>query len=241
MTPIFTVITIVYNDIAGLERTGQSVLSQTEKDYEWIVVDGGSTDGTVPYLHSSEFPGRFISEADEGISDAWNKGISLARGEYILILNAGDTISPDLLFEYRIRLSPKKILCAHSSVLSEDGDHIGIFRARPKSLWRGMTIPHLSCLVPKGLYEELGSYSHLPFSMDYDWFLRCYKSFGNDIFEVVDINLCQFYLGGTSSKGYVNSFRYNQEIMIKYGMNRILARILTRLMIAKHSLAKDGF
>ena len=97
-----TIITINRNDAAGLEKTMQSVLCQTRTDYEYIVVDGASTDDSVAVIKrlAPAFGDRlmWISEPDQGIYNAMNKGIGRARGEYLLILNSGDSlVSPDVL------------------------------------------------------------------------------------------------------------------------------------------------
>lgn len=97
--PKVSVVTITRNNRAGFERTAQSVLSQTMKDFEWIVIDGGSTDGTaagIPLL--ARRPDHWVSEPDRGVYDAMNKGIAAAHGVYVVCLNAGDVFhSPDTL------------------------------------------------------------------------------------------------------------------------------------------------
>lgn len=86
-----TIVTIALNNLIGLKKTVNSVLSQSYKDFEYIIIDGGSTDGTVDYLLSLTFNGIKKSEPDEGIYNAMNKGINLSHGEYILFLNSCDT------------------------------------------------------------------------------------------------------------------------------------------------------
>ncbi len=86
----FSIVTVVFNDLAGLARTGASVVAQTHTDYEWIVVDGGSSDGTLELARKNPRVTTLIEGPDEGIYDAMNKGIRAASGEYIVFLNAGD-------------------------------------------------------------------------------------------------------------------------------------------------------
>lgn len=116
---LFSVITVTRNHLDGLKRTRESLRAQGCKDYEWVVIDGASSDGTVGYLHEA-FPltptlspvGRgspsnartgegvviWISEPDRGIYDAMNKGIERARGDYLIFMNAGDVFAaPDVL------------------------------------------------------------------------------------------------------------------------------------------------
>lgn len=94
-----SIITITRNDLDGLRRTALSVSSQSFRDYEWIVIDGASTDGTVEYLQSMQpQPSAWVSEPDGGVYDAMNKGIQKAQGEYLLFLNSGDSLlAPDTL------------------------------------------------------------------------------------------------------------------------------------------------
>ena len=91
--PTFTIITMTLNNLDGLIRTAHSIRAQKPCHYEWIVIDGGSEDGTASYLQSKDI--MHISEPDQGIYDAMNKGIERASGEYLLFLNAGDTLAAD--------------------------------------------------------------------------------------------------------------------------------------------------
>ena len=95
----YTIITINYNNKEGLERTIKSTAKQTFKNFEYIVIDGGSTDGSVEVIkqYASEID-FWVSEKDNGIYHAMNKGVSHAHGDYLLFMNSGDTFhSPDVL------------------------------------------------------------------------------------------------------------------------------------------------
>jgi glycosyltransferase involved in cell wall biosynthesis len=88
---LLSIITINYNNLSGLEKTIQSVLNQTLKNFEFIIIDGGSTDGSKEYnQEKNEFIDCWVSESDNGIYHAMNKGIKMAKGEYCLFLNSGD-------------------------------------------------------------------------------------------------------------------------------------------------------
>jgi len=86
-----SIVTINYNNLAGMKKTRESIISQTCKDYEWIVIDGGSTDGAKEFLqeHSNEMS-YWCSEKDKGVYNAQNKGIALAKGDYVICMNSGD-------------------------------------------------------------------------------------------------------------------------------------------------------
>lgn len=92
--PTTSIITVTYNNLEGLKRTDESVQQLVGLDFEWIVIDGGSTDGTVEYLRHTKCSGlRWMSEKDGGIYNAMNKGIALCSGEYCIFMNAGDVFA----------------------------------------------------------------------------------------------------------------------------------------------------
>src|SRR5690606_3344358 len=92
-SPTLTVITVVYNNVRDIERTIKSVVNQTSPHIQYIVIDGGSTDGTVNIINRyASRIARFVSEPDKGIYVAMNKGLALATGEYVLFMNSGDEI-----------------------------------------------------------------------------------------------------------------------------------------------------
>lgn len=95
MTPRFSIITVTRNNLPGLRRTADSLSAQTSRDYEWIVIDGASTDGTTAWLAATN--AQWLSEPDTGIYDAMNKGIARATGTYILFLNAGDVLADNTI------------------------------------------------------------------------------------------------------------------------------------------------
>ncbi len=89
--PSFSIVTVVYNDAEGLLCTGESLSTQNFDGFEWIIVDGGSTDGTLDVIKQYEMQSlKWLSEKDNGIYDAMNKGISMCTGEFVVFLNAGD-------------------------------------------------------------------------------------------------------------------------------------------------------
>lgn len=91
--PAFSIITVTHNNLGGLKRTYESLCIQSDEDYEWLVIDGASTDGTAQFLTSLDAERlSWSSEPDDGIYDAMNKGIKRAKGDYLLFLNAGDTL-----------------------------------------------------------------------------------------------------------------------------------------------------
>lgn len=113
MTDTISVITVVLNDRAGFEATAASVLAQSCQDFEWIVVDGGSTDGTLDAIHNHRTRiARLHSGPDQGVYDGMNRGLALARGRFVVFLNAGDRFSDHASLDQ----AATELRAAHSTV-----------------------------------------------------------------------------------------------------------------------------
>lgn len=112
--PFFSIVTIVFNDVVGLQGTQKSVASQSFNDFEWIIVDGGSSDGTSEYARSLAGSGAVVvSEPDDGIYDAMSKGLSLSSGRYVVFMNAGDVFSDSGVLS-----------CVHEAALKSGADFL---------------------------------------------------------------------------------------------------------------------
>ncbi len=220
-----------------LKRTAKSLEAQTSKNFEWIVVDGGSKDGTKDFLEANQLVHHWISEPDDGISDAWNKGINLATSDYILILNSGDIYDNRFVEYIENNVFDNKIYCANARIATLSGKVVGEFKAQPKKLSYGMYLPHNWAIVPSKIYEEFGLYNNLKFSMDFDWFHRYYKKVGIKGFIVIDKTFGTYELGGLSDKSYIDGFISNANIMKKNGKNKYLAYSIAFIHIIKHKVS----
>ena len=110
--PLISIITVNLNNLEGLKRTMTSVFEQTWQEYEYIIIDGGSTDGSKEYIESfSDKISVWVSEPDAGIYNGMNKGIKVANGEYLLFLNSGDH-----LFDNRVLDTNRKFLTLYDLV-----------------------------------------------------------------------------------------------------------------------------
>lgn len=109
--PLISIITITYNAEEFLERTIESIKLQTVKDFEYILIDGGSKDGTMTIVNqNAEIFDTVISEKDNGLYDAMNKGLKLATGEYVWFMNAGDQIAePDAIDKIKSYLPKNQV------------------------------------------------------------------------------------------------------------------------------------
>jgi len=230
--PLFSIITACFNAHEELMPTERSLEQQVFRSFEWIVIDGGSVDGTVEFLNLNQNVTAWLSEPDEGIADAWNKGLSLCKGAQVLFLNAGDTYDKLMLETFSHHVSDKFITCCHAR-LGEDNS-TSIFFAKPCLLWRGMHVPHNWCSVPMVKYKQLGGYEKLLYSMDFEWFARYYKVYGVSGFVVINKVLGQYGLGGYSDINYSASFKENERILVSLGMNSKKAKLLRFTYICKH-------
>lgn len=235
--PLVTIITVVFNGEKHLEETIQSVINQTYNNIEYIIIDGGSTDGTLDIIKKYEKGiDYWVSESDRGIANAWNKGLSLATGDGVLFLNAGDVYTPNAIALFAANFRQDKITCAAANLVTADGRVRGIFKQRPWKLNHGMHVPHNWCIVPIWFYQTLGGYPEYKYSMDFAWFHKYYKKYGNDAFIVLDHTLGNYLLGGVSDNHYSEGFKNNARIVISNGGSRVLAWSICWAYILKHRL-----
>jgi glycosyltransferase involved in cell wall biosynthesis len=180
-SPRITVITVVYNGARFVESTIKSVLSQDYPDLEYIVIDGGSSDGTVEIVrrHAAQLS-AWASEPDQGISDAFNKGIDRASGDYLMFLNADDELAdPQALIRLvdcaRARDWPD-VIYGDCDLYDADGavllHRVAIDYNRARFL-RSEVLPHPSMLTHRRYFEKYGRFDiSFKVAMDYDLFLR---------------------------------------------------------------------
>lgn len=179
--PRISVITAVRNGEPFIGQTLDSVLGQRYDRIEYFVIDGESTDGTVDSIRSREEGiTKWVSEKDGGISDAFNKGLSLSTGDYILFLNADDALAgPDVLDGVARRIAANHypaILYGDCHVLDRNSDSIR-YRASIEfslhGLERGLMLPHPSLFAHRLYFEKYGTFDpDFRIAMDYEWLLR---------------------------------------------------------------------
>jgi len=176
--PFLSVVTVNLNCGDQLQKTMESVLQWPAEQVEYIIIDGGSTDGTIDLLRAYDSRLEYwISEPDAGISDAFNKGISLCHGSVIGLLNAGDWYGPDTLPVIQAKFSEKAT--AKTEVLC---GKMQFWFGREKSyctdsisslLPKDMTVAHPSCFIKSSVYHRFGGFSpEFRLAMDYELLLR---------------------------------------------------------------------
>ena len=164
--PKLSIITVNLNNREGLRKTAESVVSQTYKDYEWIVIDGGSTDGSKELIKQyAEYISYWVSEPDKGIYNAMNKGIKKATGEYLQFLNSGDWLFDNsILMDVFKDKHDADILYGTTIVVTEDGEEFSYGPQKkhfsPFSLV-SYTISHPSSYIKKTLFDTSGYYDEI--------------------------------------------------------------------------------
>ena len=181
--PVFSIVTITRNNVKGIQATYASIAAQSEKNFEWVVIDGASTDGTIEFLKTgtSEIQRKnMFSEPDKGIYDAMNKGIKAARGDYIIFLNAGDKLASDKVLAMLARNTEKAPDFMYGDAL--EGIPPALKSARPHEdmMW-GMFTHHQAMIYRRHtIRDKKLRYSTLyEIAGDYDFtarFLRVIKS-----------------------------------------------------------------
>jgi len=215
-----TIITINYNNATGLQKTVESVVNQTSTDFEYIIVDGASTDGSVEFLQTFKLSNfqtlNFISEPDSGIYNAMNKGIQMAKGDYIHFLNSGDWLVDEQVVEkmleelkdFELRVSnidfegTIDVLVGNVIAIRPDGKvRYKTNDKKPVSLYtfyRG-TIEHTSAYIRRALFDTYGLYDEsLRIVSDWKWYLQV-AGLNNANVQFTDTYVTYFDATGISS------------------------------------------
>lgn len=220
MTKI-SIITINYNDALGIEKTIKSVLNQTFSDFEYIVIDGNSTDGSKDVvLKYQDKLAYWVSEPDSGIYNAMNKGINAAKGDYLLFVNSGDVLVDDAA-----------ILNICSEKLNEDIVAFDCFLERNNKIMGRRThieqptlfyvykngLKHQSTFIRRTLFEKMGHYEEkYEIAGDYEFWIRCFLE-PSVTSKGVTIPISIYKLGGISEiVGWGNDFNLIHQDLLPH-------------------------
>lgn len=226
-TPLFSIITITFNAGSTLPPTLQSVDSQTFTDFEHLIIDGASTDGTVALASASRDTEagrrRFVfSEPDKGLYDAMNKGLDRARGTYVLFLNAGDSFAaPDTLARYAAAAGKDvDIIYADTQLVDSQRRVVGPRhlsvpeRLTFKSFARGMLVCHQAFCMRR---EDAPRYDlRYRFSADYEWCLRCLQETPVARTRNLHTVAINYLTDGLTDKNHKASLKERYRIMCRY-------------------------
>lgn len=227
--PKVSVITVVWNDVKGLERTIQSVIEQTYENVEFIIIDGGSTDGTVDVIKKyEEHIDYWISEKDNGIYDAMNKGISLATGVWVNFMNAGDKfVDQNVLSNIDFNDLSKYVLIYGNKIYRKKIVYpLEIIKLEVGEIHAN----HQSMFFNK---DKLGSDLHYDLTYkiygDYELVNKIYLNYKTSI-KYINLVIADFEGGGISSFISTQKRKDKYRIVYKYyGLLGIFKSILSRL------------
>lgn len=195
-----SIITVNLNNKDGLQKTIDSVISQTFKDYEWIVIDGGSTDGSKELIEKySDYITYWVSEPDKGIYNAMNKGIRVAKGEYLLFLNSGDYLYEDLTLDNVFKCNNGADIIT-GLVLRDNKSEL--LRHNQSNIIKQLitdTLSHQGTLIKRNLFEK---YEYREdFSIVSDWIAWMKWLLKEDCsFQQIDVLVSVQQMAGISSK-----------------------------------------
>jgi glycosyltransferase len=250
--PKISIITPTYNSGNTLHETVDALLRQTFSDFEYIIIDGVSKDGTIdkiknyiPYFDKKGVQVRIVSEPDKGVYDAMNKGIALCKGELIGITNSDDWYEDNALEVMWAKFTDGKVDRTNSMIYGIErvwkGDNIFNVQRRGAAFISESVLPHSTFFVAKAVYEKFGAFDlSVKVLADYDFICRC-ASKGVKL-EEVDVVISNFRLGGISSSyfdfysdyykikhkyGFINNKKY-RELNFVLNIKRLINKVMKR-------------
>ncbi|WP_231490652.1 glycosyltransferase family 2 protein [Pedobacter sp. Leaf170] len=218
--PKLTIITIVYNNVRDVERTIKSVINQTFKDIEYIIIDGASNDGTLEVIERYRSQtAKIVSEKDKGIYDAMNKGLALATGDYVLFMNSGDEIYDEHTVEDIFdTANGADIYYGETEMYNDNWESLGRRRHEApehfnwQSFKYGMSISHQAIYIRRSIITPYDL--QYKYSSDIDWIIKAAKKSSN----IVNVHryVAKYLVGGMSKKKHRESLKERFQIFTKY-------------------------
>jgi glycosyltransferase involved in cell wall biosynthesis len=238
----FSIITVTFNNQNGLDKTFRSLETQKCSDYEWIIIDGASTDGTQEFVNRVITDDvKFISEPDKGIYDAQNKGIALASGKFLLFLNAGDTFENIFVLEKIKEVSNGNEDLLYGNIIIQEKENIKYPLLYPKNIsykyWYNQKyLCHQAVFFNKRVFEKYGIYDlKYRFSADYDLLQRIW--FKKEInIKHVDWNIVVYDLEGVSAKEENRLIILNEYKKIRRTNHGLFKNIIFNILYGKLSI-----
>lgn len=222
--PKLSIITVNFNNDAGLRRTLESVKNQNLSNVEFIIIDGGSSDKSLAFIHEHKnIVTTFVSEPDNGIYDAMNKGIRMATGDYLLFLNSGDHFyNEHSLNENRFHLGDADIICFDIEMVNQQKKFV---KRHPDNINMSYlmedTFAHQSTCIKRSLFATVGFYdTSLKIVADWKFFIEALV-FHRASYKAVHSILSTNYLDGVSSTGEGSLTRKYERIAIKKNLFKL--------------------
>lgn len=223
-----SIITVCYNSASTIEKTILSIISQTYSNIEYIVIDGGSKDNTINILNEYKTNIDYmVSESDDGLYDAMNKGINKATGDVIGILNSDDTFNSNTIIQEIADFHKINSIDASVGNIVQHNQNGKIIRTYSSKRWQPLKLkmgympPHPSIFIKKDIYEKLGAY-RLDFKIgaDYELITRFFLK-NNITWKYSGITTTSMLIGGISSSGFSSYKMISKEIIKALRINNV--------------------
>jgi len=231
--PLITIITVVYNGEKYLEETIQSVINQTYPDVEYIIIDGGSTDGTLDIIKKYEDKiDYWVSEKDRGIYDGMNKGINVAGGEWINFMNAGDKFYKNSVIEKINFLDDYDLIYGKVILRSNDAynGRVSGRKVKREDFFFKMPVCHQAIFHKKDVFKKVGKYNtSYKISADHEWVLRFLSN--NYDMKFCDLIVGEYLLDGFSGNKLLLSKKEKFLISRRYFSNSSLKASYLYMML----------
>lgn len=242
--PKLSIITVCYNDKEGLERTLDSIRNQTTRDFQYIVIDGGSTDGSQKLLKNNcSYIDYCVSESDSGIFNAMNKGILRANGEYCLFLNAGDSLYADDTIEKVLPLLGETDFISGDTLCTFDDGHTTIWRAvnnATTQLLMMYSLSHQATFIKTKLLKTRPYREDLKIVSDWEQML-VELIINNRTYKRIDYMICRFAQGGVSNALPHKRDAERKKVLDEHFSKKMQRDIIhSNLLIHIASLADEG-
>lgn len=246
ITPLFSIITVTYHAESVLEETILSVVSQTYHNIEYIIVDGASKDRTLSIVNKyRDKIQAVVSEPDKGLYDAMNKGLKMAKGEYVCFLNAGDTFHEDDTLQLIVHQLNKSnvlpdVIYGETALVDAQRHFVRMRRLQTpdtlnwKSFRQGMLVCHQAFIAKRALAETYDL--NYRFSADFDWCIRVMKK--ASLLNNTRLTLIDYLDEGMTTKNRKASLKERFRIMAKhYGY---ISTVLHHIWFVLRLLLKPG-
>lgn len=241
MSPKITIITVSYNSSSTIETTIRSVIEQDYPNKEYIIIDGKSMDGTQKIIERyRQYIDVFVSEKDEGISDAFNKGILRATGDLIVMINSDDYLLPNVLTNVAERFDgTSDLYCGNLLLFNPETKYSCVIR--PSLRFPVMPFfcrpAHQGVFVTKELYRKIGTYDpKIRYAMDLDFLMRATRNGAK--FKYLDMNVAVFRLGGATSDSILTKKKEYIYIVRKNGGNIFQAYFYYCFLVLTQTMKK---
>lgn len=238
VNPLVSIITISYNSQETINSSVKSILKQTYKNIEYIVIDGNSSDDTLKIVegYQNQFEDKkivlkVISEKDKGIADAWNKGLKLATGNIIGILNSDDWYDDNA-----VEIAVKALDVTQSQISygickkinsKEEIIHVMENEFSTSRVYLNFGFSHTTCFATRKVYEIVGNFDlSYKIALDVDFLLRCVKS---NITFIKTNSVTYMRMGGISTANKKSALKEYQYALLKNGYNKFLIGIFGTL------------